>query len=400
MKKNTLLFVIIAFCILWQYTNAQPYIPGQTYWGTRQYIEYQAGNLPLIISVPHGGYEQPSDISDRLCEGCAYVQDAFTQELARTIRDIFVEKTGCYPHVIYNRVHRKKLDMNRDIIMATDSNSSLDIYWHEYHNFIDSAKKNITSHFGKGLFIDLHGHGHTKQRIEYGYLLYDSQLRESDSMMNTPARIRVSSIEYLAGNNAMNITHAELIRGDDALGTQFAERGYPGVPSKQDPFPLIGDPYFNGGYNTYYHGSSPGGTIDAIQMELYSAIRFDSVKRTEFARNFVAVALQYLDRHYFPGFSDTPCGITGIHDTDITTPAINVLPNPASDFCSIYYNMAHHTDYNSIIIYNILGQTVFHAQNIDNGYSLPIHTFPSGMYSVVLFSKSDIPITTTSFIIR
>lgn len=399
MKKSKIILIITLF-LLGKYLHAQPYIPGQTYWGTRQYIEYQPGNLPLIISVPHGGYEQPSDIRDRQCEGCAYVQDAFTQELARTIREIFVKETGCYPYMIYNRIHRKKLDMNRDIIMATDSNSSLDVYWHEYHNFIDSAKKHITLHFGKGLFIDLHGHGHTKQRIEYGYLLYDSQLRESDSLMNTAARIRVSSIESLAGNNAMNTTHAELIRGNEALGTQFAERGYPGVPSKQDPFPLIGDPYFNGGYNTYYHGSSPGGTIDAIQMELYSDIRFDSVKRTQFARNFVAVALQFLDRHYFPGFSGSPCSMTGIYDNAISMQSFRIVPNPTSTLCTVYYTSFIHTELTSLTVYNIFGQPVFHESDIYNGYSFPVHTLPTGMYSVVLHSHNKTPIITTSLIVH
>jgi hypothetical protein len=41
---------------------------------------------------------------------------------------------------------------------------------------------------------------------------------------------------------------------------------------------MTGDDCFNGGYNTLEHGSNPGGTIGAIQMELYSAIRFNTAQ--------------------------------------------------------------------------------------------------------------------------
>ena len=168
---------------------AQFYNPGQTYFGADNYIEYQPGNIPLIISVPHGGRLEPGNVPDRDCDGCSYVMDTYTQELAREIRAAFVRQTGCYPHVIYNLLHRKKLDMNRSIVLATDSNTILDVYWNDYHGFVRGAKDSILRQHGRGLFIDLHGHGHTKQRIEYGYLLYESQLRETDSLMNTPERV-------------------------------------------------------------------------------------------------------------------------------------------------------------------------------------------------------------------
>ena len=32
-----------------------PYVPGQSYFGRNNYIEYVAGNAPVIYSAPHGG---------------------------------------------------------------------------------------------------------------------------------------------------------------------------------------------------------------------------------------------------------------------------------------------------------------------------------------------------------
>src|SRR5688572_23934921 len=55
--------------------------PGQSHYGQNQYIEYLAGNLPVILSAPHGGRERPSDIPDR--EQGTFAFDTNTQELAR-----------------------------------------------------------------------------------------------------------------------------------------------------------------------------------------------------------------------------------------------------------------------------------------------------------------------------
>lgn len=363
----------------------QEFIPGNTYFGSSGFIEYQPGNLPLIISVPHGGYISPDSIPDRNCVDCAYVQDAYTQELARLIIAAFQQNTGCKPHVIFNLLHRKKLDMNRDSIMAADSNAALYIYWNEYHNFIKAAKKKITDSYGKGLFIDLHGHGHTKQRIEYGYLLYDSELRESDSMLNTPKRISISSIEYLAGNNASGSTHAQLLRGKYALGTILATKGYPGVPSMQDPFPLENDAYFNGGYNTFYHGSSPGGSIDAIQMELYSAIRFDSVKRAAFAKSLAASSLDFLDKHYFPGFSANPCGINSVNSEPENNPVIEYYS--AGNILHIYPRL--HGNFH-MEIRDILGKLCLQSSIPENGSIIPVHILTNGMYMLTLQDQNAV----------
>ena len=45
---------------------AQSYVPGQTYFGGSQYTEYRAGNLPIIVTAPHGGSLTPPSIPDRV----------------------------------------------------------------------------------------------------------------------------------------------------------------------------------------------------------------------------------------------------------------------------------------------------------------------------------------------
>lgn len=362
--------------------QSQEYTPGSTYFGKDAYIEYHAGNLPFILSVPHGGHLEPSEIPNRNCENCAYVKDAYTQELAREIIASFVKQTGCYPHAVFNLLHRKKLDMNRDLDLATDSNTVLHPYWNEYHQFINSAKKEIVNEQGKGLFIDLHGHGHLKQRIELGYLLYGSELRENDEVINSEEIIEVSSIENLARQNASSSTHAQLIRGDEALGTQFALKGYPGVPSRQDPYPLPEDLYFNGGYNTFHHGSSPGGSIDAIQLELYSAIRFDSIKRVAFADSFVTVVLRYLQKHYFPDQNHTWCATTSSYHPTYSQRHYQISPNPTSEFLQI--NSSTHLENGALhlSIYNAVGQMCKNEKINSLPHSVSLAECSPGVYWV------------------
>lgn len=361
--------------------KCQNFIPGNTYFGADNFIEYMTGNTPFIISVPHGGSIEPPNIPDRNCTNCEYLKDSYTQELARIIQASFFQKTGCYPHVIINLLHRKKLDMNREIIAATDSNSNLDIYWYDYHRFVDSAKARISQDHQKGLFLDIHGHGHPIQRIELGYLLTASELQQTDSAVNTQNYIGYSAIKNLAVTNVQNISHAQLLRGTQSFGTMLTDRGFPGVPSFQDPFPQVGDPYFNGGYNTFRHGSNQGGTIDAIQLELYSAIRFDSVLRKSFADSMVDVISGFLDAHYFPGYKSFPCSFpVGTVNLDIQADGM-VFPNPASEFIFIRPGIISE----KCRLFDLSGKCVL--QNVSGSGAISLSGLKPGLYFLEMVEK-------------
>lgn len=71
----------------------------ETIYGTNNYIEYQVGNLPIVLSVPHGGRLAPSTIPDRTCNNAETVTDINTIELAKSISNALYELTGCYPSI-------------------------------------------------------------------------------------------------------------------------------------------------------------------------------------------------------------------------------------------------------------------------------------------------------------
>lgn len=311
------------------FSFSQNYVSGNTYYGTDSLIEYKCGNLPIILSSPHGGYETPAILPDRICTGCVTQRDSYTQELTRQIEASILFKTGCYPHVIINRIHRRKLDANREIIEATDSNSVTEPYWHEYMNFIDSARNIVYGSHPKGLFLDIHGHGHTIQRLELGYLLNGTDLRKNDSSLNTSPISSKTSILNLRFSNINSYSHSQLIRGPHSFGAMIQRRGYPTVPSDSIPFPLVSEPYFNGGYNTVRFGSRNGGTIDAIQIESHQDVRFTYAKRVEYADSLAEAILEYMEKHYFVNFSQTYCSTVTINEKNKSNP-ISVYPNPTS----------------------------------------------------------------------
>ncbi len=275
--------------------NDTVYVPGQTYFGRNQYIEYYAGDLPIIVSAPHGGHEVPAEIPDRTWGDLTY--DTNTQELVRAFVSAMVARTGRHPHVILNRLHRKKLDANRDVLEAAQGNVFAIQAWQEFHGYLDAAKRAIAASAGKGLYIDLHGHGHTIQRLELGYLLSAGELALPDDSLNAPAIAGSSSVRNLVRNGGISLSG--LLHGPRSLGTFLVNRSYAAVPGSMQVAPGSA-PYFTGGYNTARHGSQSGGTIDAIQIECnMTGVRDTESNYRRFAGVLASVLDDFTQVHYF-----------------------------------------------------------------------------------------------------
>lgn len=264
---------------------SRPFVVGQAITNRRQWIEYTPGDAPIVIVAPHGGLLLPTELLDRNCAGCVTVNDANTQALARAIVDSFTVRTGRRPHLVTNLLHRRKFDGNRDLGEATSGNTNtLASSWEWMHAAVDSARADVVRRAGRGLLIDLHGHAHSIARLELGYLLSASQLRLSDTELQTGRLLGGSSIARLAADARGAPSTGELLRGPSSLGGLLQARGVPAVPSPGAPAPLVGEDYFSGGYNTDRHGSRAGGLVDAIQIEChFGGLRDTPESRARFA---------------------------------------------------------------------------------------------------------------------
>lgn len=380
-KKAFIVFrfhLLLFFCLGSQFLFSQSFTPGVSVFDTTGYVEYIPGNLPVILSAPHGGYQDPATIPDRDCEGCVKLRDSYTQELAREMAQAFFERTGCYPHVVINLLHRKKFDANRAIVEAADGNTTVEQAWYTYHEFLDSAKAQIVEDYGRGLFLDLHGHAHPIQRIELGYLLSRSELQLANTALNTTSYIEQSSIQTLVQDNLASLTHAQLLRGDYSLGELLASKGLPTVPSAADPYPIGTDPYFSGGYNTVRHGSLSGGNIDGIQIECNQDIRFDAVLRGRLADSLTQSINEYINLHYNDQYLENYCNlITHTSESDLEHKLV-LFPNPTDG----QFHLKSSLDEVEVYIFNLLGQRVGTYRWL--GAPINIHHLKPGYYWIKL----------------
>lgn len=363
-----------------------PCFSQQVVYGNNNYIEYQTGTLPIVISVPHGGSLVPSDIPNRTCNNPTTVTDAFTIEMAAEIKKSLYAKTGCYPHIIICHLKRTKLDCNRNISEGACNNPVAEVAWNEFQNFIELARNKARQQFGEKVFyVDLHGHGNPIQRIELGYLLYDDELALSDSLLNTEKYINYSSISCLVRNNTSKATHAQLLRGPKSFGTFLAKEGFPAVPSEQIPFPGINTNYFRGGFNTANHTCfNQNISAQGVQIELnFNGVRDTPTNRAFFADKFSAVITEFLKTHTQSEISNCKPLSTDEHpDSQLT-----ISPNPVSSGTNIMITglISDNTTY---LLTNYLGQ-VHHSGEVSNEETIELKPFlMPGLYFATFYDQT------------
>ncbi len=272
-----------------------PYLYGKTYQGRNGYSTYYPGNIPIILSVPHGGDISPSEISNRTYG--VTVTDSNTIELAMSIRSYFYSIYGIRPYVIINNLRRTKLDANRDKTEAAQGNIYAERAFDEFHYYIENAREEIIAKFNTGILFDIHGHGPNPDgfvdiRTWIGYLLSGSELDESDEFINQSISIDETSLASLIDYSSQPLSI--VIRGEKSLGSIFEKNGYEALPSSSSPGPQ-GMRYFSGGFNTQLYGTNKNYNFNAIQLEFpYPGLRDSVDSRDKFSEIFVKIVNEYL----------------------------------------------------------------------------------------------------------
>jgi hypothetical protein len=300
----------LLFCVGWlaavSSAPAAPYVPGQAYFGRSNYIEYIAGDMPVIFSAPHGGALTPAEIPDRARDSSdahfAAMTDSYTEEVALTVEQVFRDYFGHCPHVVICRLKRTKLDCNRGLAQSGAGNNAAAIRsWTEFQDFIELAGASIVEQNDFGFYIDLHGQKHPKQRLELGYLLTAAELAKTDAELDGNNDAAKSSIRRLSSRVAKksSLPFSRLLRGPDSFGGLMTAFGFPSVPSPAMPAPGEHEPYFDGGYNVAMHASRAGGRIDGLQIEAnMNGVRDTAAHRASYALA-IARTLDYFFTNYY-----------------------------------------------------------------------------------------------------
>ncbi|GEP41220.1 hypothetical protein BGE01nite_05110 [Brevifollis gellanilyticus] len=265
---------------------------GVPVFGSQKYTEYVPGDLPLVISSPHGGALKPDTVADRTYGVRA--ADANTQDLARRIAAEVKKATGKQTTLVISHLHRSKLDPNREIKEAAQGNSTAEKVWGEYHAFIEEALQATVKRHGIAFFIDLHGQNHPDIRVELGYLHDPNDYAKAVNELNSSEFIQTGSLALIKKLNP-GLDYPSLLSGPESLGALLEKRGFPSTPSPRMPVPSV--PYFKGGYTVATHvPSNP--QVCGLQIEA-NRVR---LRDTEEGRQRFAEALVNALEVYFPRF--------------------------------------------------------------------------------------------------
>merc|ERR1711892_269313 len=257
-----------------------------------KWVEYQPGSIPLILTVPHDGDEKPKEIHDRSVGGIA---DWGTRHIAETLADGLKKELKGRPHIVLSKLHRSKMDPNREIVEAAEGNAMAEEAWNAYHEMIEDVIK-IIGEKGPGLVLDIHGQKHGYNICELGYYIEKDNLNSGDY---TEAD---STIRELIERNGKTID--QVLSGSQSLGALMEKEGLSAVPSNKPERKTPGsNDYFRGGYSIRRHGSKDGNTTDAIQIEVQSEIRVSKAgggwsARKKFADNLAKAVAEFMNLYY------------------------------------------------------------------------------------------------------
>lgn len=259
-------------------------------------VESKSGTLPIILTVPHGGDLKPASILSRRYGVTA--KDSNTVELSLMLAEELEQLCGGRPSIVICRLHRSKVDCNRELAEAAQGDVLATTAWKAFHQAAEDHENEVTRKHGRGLVLDIHGHRHEEARVELGYLLPKTLLNEvTDADLNrNDSYLRTSSIRHLASLSPHGF--ATLIRGPQSLGGMLQKKGFSSVPSPAIPSPGTAS-YFSGAYGITAHGSRDGGSISAIQVECpWKGVRDTPANQRRFAKAFAACLGTYFEVHF------------------------------------------------------------------------------------------------------
>ena len=294
-----LLFIIFGFNAIAQDIQVGAHWKaGAVHFDANKWTEVIVGDMPLVISVPHGGALNPDEIPDRVCKGAVTVTDGRTIQTVRAIEAAFLEKYNKRPYIVISHLSRKKVDQNREIEIATCGNALAKQGWNTFHASIDTALADAVKQFGHAVYIDFHGQSHPNLRLELGYSLTKENLQAIYEGKEIDQAKRTSMQNYLRKHT--DVTLQELLFGDRAFGSLIYALGAAATPAAQDPHPVADEAFFSGGYNTRRYTSERHPEVYGWQIEANNkGIRDTEENRKTFAFVFVQAFTEFMETNPF-----------------------------------------------------------------------------------------------------
>jgi len=201
----------------------------------------ERGDVPILITSPHGGTEVLPDVSERSSGNT--IRDVNTDLLASALSD-HLEALGHKPYLAVALGHRKYIDFNRPKAEAYEDPDAEPYYDYYHASTVRQFVDEISARWGRGILLDIHGQGAEKLTIFRG--------------TQDGATFASYTGEALTGTASI-------------FGTLKS------LHYNVHPDPLDGpeDGRYRGGFTVRAYGTMEPDGIDAMQLEYGSELRFD-----------------------------------------------------------------------------------------------------------------------------
>ncbi|MES1227364.1 MAG: hypothetical protein ABUL72_01760 [Armatimonadota bacterium] len=197
-------------------------------------LETIEGDMPIVLSAPHGGTEAIPGAELRQGEGkkqFVTVRDINTDKLARLVAAEIQAKTGHRPWLCVAHFSRKYCDANRSLEQGAESAAAQTVH-REYHAFLRRA---VDSCHGKGLMIDFHGQGKDRTKV------------------------------FRGTQNLSTWTDRSTLVGAGSVISLLSDKGWSFFPARDEDGKE--SPSFDGGYTVRTYGRGHADGVDAVQFE-------------------------------------------------------------------------------------------------------------------------------------
>jgi glutamine amidotransferase-like uncharacterized protein/N-formylglutamate amidohydrolase len=267
---------------------------------TTKLVYAQSGELPIILSAPHGGKLEIPDVPPRVGTGLkrqpggfVVTRDTNTEELALQVAAAIEARFGKKPYLVVARSHRRFMDPNREPAAAYEHPAAKRVY-DEYHETLTRYCRDVQKKYRQGLLLDLHGQSASKETVYRG----------------TKHGLTVTLLRERFGEQAHS--------GADSLFGRLKSLGWKVHPDPHDGKEQSG---FTGGFIVQTYGSHQGFGIDAIQLEFGGGVRFLSGPRGKTASVLTTAVADYAVRYLdwkLPPVTEAPAAAsTGEKSLDV-----------------------------------------------------------------------------------
>lgn len=260
------------------------------------FVEHLAGTLPIVVTVTHDGEKTtdafPAREDDGSAERFSRAQDKYAWDFAKDLANAMVQKTGKRPHLLYDALQRRFVDVNRSSESAYQHPFGKKVY-DAFHGKLKSIVQEIRKTHEHGLLLDIHGQTEFPADIylitHEGRTLTDLRKRFGDQVLNGQISFgaQLKKKDYAVPPFSKQIVTDWL--GQKPEGKETVVKLSPDIPFEK-PYGFLVDEY----------GSHRENGIDAMELEIHRRIRYTKEKRRELAETVAGIALQWNERFFKP----------------------------------------------------------------------------------------------------